>query len=609
MGWLTLATLAQFILGTSAVFDKLLLARRFVDPWPYIFWLGILGAFAAVFVPFGVGIPSAAVIGFAFLSGALLLAAFFFQFSALEIGEASGTLPLVGALAPIATFLLAARFLGGPLGGLDAAGFVLLAASGALLVASEKRPIRTRTTAAVGLAALCFGASTVAAKAAYLGTNFLTGFFWIKMGGVLAALALLLLPALRKAILGASAHAAPRSRTLYFANRAYAGLGSLFLGGAVFLAHPALVEATGNLKFVVIAFLAALLLRERFRGWVLAAKVSALALIVAGFSLLGLADYGRGLPPVAADRPIAWGLTYSAKFSRELGLDPRQTLEAILTELRPRKVRLVAYWDDIEREQGRYDFSDLDWQIESARQSGAEVILVAGLKVPRWPECHAPSWARALKTEEREDALRAYLQNLVIRYRNRSGIAMWQIENEPFLAFGVCPDRGRGFLEREIALVKSLDPERPVLVTDGGEFGLWIKASRSGDVFGTTMYRKVYPRFIGPIFGVVEYPISPGFFRVKERIVRAVNRSPRQRIIVSELQGEPWLPTPLGGAPYEAQVAGFSPEYFRDTIEFARAAGFDEYYLWGAEWWYRMKEQHKDSRYWEIAGTLVRSGQ
>ena len=74
---------------------------------------------------------------------------------------------------------------------------------------------------------------------------------------------------------------------------------------------------------------------------------------------------------------------------------------------------------------------------------------------------------------------------------------------------------------------------------------------------------------------------------------------------MSELQGEPWFPTSLARTPYEAQLREFSPEYFRDTIDFAKAAGFDEYYLWGAEWWLWMKEKHGDSRYWDLAKTVL----
>lgn len=603
--WLIVALVAQIILGSSAVFDKLLLRKRSIEPWAYTFWLGIFGGLAIVLLPFGFQVAGQSIVILALVSGILFIASSLFFFSALEFTEVSEALPIMGALVPIFTLGLAALALGSGLGRLDFIGFALLVASGLLLAAVERASRRRMSILLILAAGLLAAGSTVAAKAVFDQTNFITGFFWIKIGGVLTALFFLCMPHVRKRILAESEHAAVRSRLAYFANRGYAGFGSLLAGLAISLGSPALVEATSNFRYLVIFTLGALLLRERFRGRVLAAKLAAAALITVGLSWLALGEYARSLPPIAADRPITWGVTFSARFSRELGLNPEETLTAILGELRPKNIRLVAYWNEIEAESGRYDFSDLDWQLDSARAAGTEVVLVAGLRVPRWPECHIPEWAASAATEERETALRRYLAELVKRYRARDEIAMWQIENEPFLAFGQCHERGEDFLGREIALVKSLDPIRPILTTDGGELGLWARAAKSGDVFGTTMYRKVYPRFIGPLFGIVEYPIGPGYFRVKGRFIRWWNGTPDTRFIVSELQGEPWFPTSLARTPYEAQLREFSPEYFRDTIDFAKAAGFDEYYLWGAEWWLWMKEKHGDSRYWDLAKTVL----
>ena len=128
-----------------------------------------------------------------------------------------------------------------------------------------------------------------------------------------------------------------------------------------------------------------------------------------------------------------------------------------------------------------------------------------------------------------------------------------------------------------------------------------MRAAQLGDVFGTSMYRKIYPRFGGRLTGIIEYPISPEFFRVKERLVRWITNTPQKRYIVHELQAEPWEPESLGKTPLDEQMRVFGPEYFLDTIEFAKHTGFDEYYLWGAEWWYWMKTKQGISDYWDIA--------
>ncbi len=80
MAWLLVAALAQFILGTSGVFDKLLLRRGFFDPWAYTFWLGILGIFSVVLLPFGFESAPLTTIFLAMLGGAAFVFAMLAMF-------------------------------------------------------------------------------------------------------------------------------------------------------------------------------------------------------------------------------------------------------------------------------------------------------------------------------------------------------------------------------------------------------------------------------------------------------------------------------------------------------------------------------------------------
>ncbi|MEK7465126.1 MAG: DMT family transporter [Patescibacteria group bacterium] len=605
--WLAIAVAAQIILGSSAVFDKLLLKRRFIEPWGYTFWFGLLGVCAALLLPFGFEAVPFETIFLGLIGGIAFVAAAFFHFWALERVEASETLPLVGAISPVFTLMFGWLFLAAGLGGFDLIGFAFLAASGLVLVVVERRFIRREAVGAILLAALLIGIYNVIAKLVFLETSFITGFFWLKMGGVLAALAMLASASARRIIWKSAEHTGTGRRVFYFANRGYAALGSLLTAGAIFLANPALVDATQNLRYVVIFILAWLLLRERFRGWILVGKVAAAVLIGFGLALLALGEYARSLPPAVPDRPITWGVTFSQKYADDLGLEWRGAYRSVLDDLQPEALRLVAYWDRVEPESDRLVFDDLDWQLDQAAERRIPVVLSVGLKVPRWPECHMAPWARELETEERESALREYLKNVAGYYRGHPAVAAWQVENEPFLAFGECPERGEQYLRREIEAVRGADPNRPIVVTDSGELGLWFRAARYGDIFGTTMYRKIHPKFIGFAVDELEYPLPPDAFRVKERFTRWVTGETEKPFWVVELQAEPWGRRPLRETPHAEQVEIFSPAYFRDTIRYAKAAGFSEYYLWGAEWWYWMKEQHGDSRYWEVAQEVFRA--
>lgn len=84
MTWLLIAITAQIVLGTSAVFDKLLLKRGFADPWVYAFWFGLLGVFSFLLLPFGVATVPLAIIPVALIAGAFFIAAVLCVFLAIR---------------------------------------------------------------------------------------------------------------------------------------------------------------------------------------------------------------------------------------------------------------------------------------------------------------------------------------------------------------------------------------------------------------------------------------------------------------------------------------------------------------------------------------------
>ena len=613
MTWLLIALTAQIVLGTSAVFDKLLLRRGFVDPWVYTFWFGLLGIFSFLLLPFGVANISLAVLPVALIAGAFFIAAMLCVFLAIRKAEVAGTLALVGALSPIATLTIGSLLEQKLLGFGDFVAFSILIFGGFLFFITEKKELRVAVFLLALGGALCFGISNVLTKITFEQTNFLAGFFWPRMGGIIFALTLLLIPRIRQRVFALSETASTENRGCYFANRVYGALGSFLVSGAIFLAHPALVDVTQSMRHAVIFVAGWFMLKERARGLRMIGKMSATSCIGVGLIALGLVTYAAALP-VDPDRDIVWGVTFSDTYSRALGLDWQKNFSAIVDELRPKKMRLVAYWDEIETSQGQFDFSALDWQLDRARERGIQVILAVGMRTPRWPECHIPKWVGQLSLSypespnEREAHVISYVREVITRYRDNPALQMWQVENEPFLKFGECPKRGIDFLEKEVALVRSLDPAHPIVITDGGEFGLWNRAIRAGDIFGTTMYRRIYPPSIGRYTGIIDYPLSPSFFRFRQRFARWFTGEYAKPFVVIELQAEPWgrVESPLWS--YDDQVHIFSPDYFRETIQFAKDTGFDEYYLWGSEWWYYAREKQNNAQYWNIAKNLILDG-
>lgn len=300
------------------------------------------------------------------------------------------------------------------------------------------------------------------------------------------------------------------------------------------------------------------------------------------------------------DRPIYWGATFSQKFASDMGLDWKESYRAILYDLKVKRLRLIAYWDLIEKENNKFSFEDLDYQFELASKNGSSVILAIGQKVPRWPECHIPEWAEALSIQERHNELISYLEKIVKRYKDHPTLLYWQAENEPFFPFGECPGSYPRLADEEISLIKSLDRTHRVMLTDSGEFGLWYFAANKGDVFGTTLYRRVYNK----LFGYIDYHLPPSFFRIKELLTRFLAKSTPKQFLVIELSGEPWLEKQIYETTAEEHLRYFDFDFFKDTIKYANKAGFDTYYLWGAEWWYWLKGKQNHPEFWEYAKTI-----
>src|SRR3989338_342991 len=177
--WLWVAVIGQVVIGSSAVFDKMLLKRRSIEPWGYTFWLGALGLFAVVLLPFGYTTASPAIIGLALLGGVLFIASAFFAFRALEQTEASESLPLLGAFSPIATLIFSLQALGGGLNFADVVGFGFLIFASFVLFLAELRDFKGAVLPEIIMAALLLGASHVISKIIFEETSFITGFFWI----------------------------------------------------------------------------------------------------------------------------------------------------------------------------------------------------------------------------------------------------------------------------------------------------------------------------------------------------------------------------------------------------------------------------------------------
>lgn len=306
-------------------------------------------------------------------------------------------------------------------------------------------------------------------------------------------------------------------------------------------------------------------------------------------------------PKVQKD--INYGVNFSKKYAEEMGLDWKDTYTRILDDLGARNLRVVAYWDDSEPSEGVYNFDDVIWQLEEAKKRDAKVIMAVGYKVPRYPECFEPNWVNEYDEKDRENKLVEYVANAVETLKGYDNIIIWQVENEPFWPFGECKEIKRETIAKEISKVREID-DRPILVQDSGEGGLWFPTYTLGDRLGISMYRKIWYNFWGIFLGefiYFQYPLAHWTYKIKADIVGI----PYENVLVTELQAEPWGPGLNSRLSQDDIDQTMSHHHFISTLSYAQKGGFKDLYFWGAEWWLYMKEHRGDTFYWDTARAIM----
>jgi beta-galactosidase GanA len=275
-------------------------------------------------------------------------------------------------------------------------------------------------------------------------------------------------------------------------------------------------------------------------------------------------------------------------------------MSAMINDLGFKRLRLVTYWKIGEPQEGTYDFSEFDWQMKLAEEKGVKVSLSLGLRQPRWPECHLPTWAMGKPVSEWEPQLKAYIRAIVERYKHSPALDSYQLENEYFLkVFGECPDFSRQRLVDEYNLVKSIDPDHTLVVSmSNNAIGTPIYAP-TPDEWAISIYKRVWDKTLTKRY--FEYPIPAWYYGFRAGWTELTRH---RNSFIHELQAEAWVPDNLGtikDVSVEEQDKSMDAARLHDRFEYGRATGMKTFDMWGVEWWYWRKQMKNDPSLWNAA--------
>jgi hypothetical protein len=304
------------------------------------------------------------------------------------------------------------------------------------------------------------------------------------------------------------------------------------------------------------------------------------------------------------DEPLVLGTSFIPDYAESFGLDSKQTLQAIFSDLNIKQVRLVSYWNEIERSPGYYDFSDLDWQFAMANKYHAKVSLAIGLRQPRWPECHEPKWINIADPPERwTPQLNKYMGAVIERYKTNPALVDYELENEFFMkVFGECKNFDRSRLVNEFNMVKHLDPAHPIIISRSDNWVGIPVGQPVPDQFAISIYKRVWDATITHRY--FEYPLPPWFYAA---LAGYEQLHSGRDMIVHELQTEPWAPNGkvITDISVAEQFKSVNADRLAKRIQYAQDTGMRTIDLWGAEWWYWLKVNKGDDSVWNVVKQAV----
>ena len=322
MLWISLAIASYFFSALSQVVDKILLQTRLPSPTTYAFYTGLTSIFVIVLMPFGFAILPLPLLAFALVTGIVFIFAIYFLYASLHLCDVSRIVPIIGGAIPIFLLLFSWAWFGQTLNTRQFASIVFFLLGGLILATEVKQHAGVRDSlfahllgapghrlaicgrdtgkgiATAFAAAFFFALTYFMSKQIYESpADFVPEFFWIRIGSVVGALGMLLLPSIRKIIFETTPTITKSSATMLFGNKVIGASSFLLLNMSFSLAenqnYIVVINAMKGLEhffvFLFSLFLTIMyprVLREMFDRHTIILKLTGIALIGFGFVYL-----------------------------------------------------------------------------------------------------------------------------------------------------------------------------------------------------------------------------------------------------------------------------------------------------------------------------------
>lgn len=264
--WIFIALAAHLLNAIVSILDKHFVSKTPLNPIAYAFYSSVFQSLYLVLIPFGIALPDLwySVLGVA--TGVLFTMTLIVMYKAMQLGEASRIVPVIGATTPIFTFFLAYAFLGERLGAGQIIAFVFFIAGGLLLsskIAHEKiifvkgfhLAVLTGFMFAVYYTSTKFLFSHVQTDPSSI-IQFLSAYLTLQIGGFLGSIIIISSRKNRKAVFTASSTIDKKNMYLLLPNKIIAALAAALLYYAISLGSVTLVNSLQAAQYVFLLILA-----------------------------------------------------------------------------------------------------------------------------------------------------------------------------------------------------------------------------------------------------------------------------------------------------------------------------------------------------------------